>query len=181
MRILPSFPYHPDPLSTGAVIPSANACVCCHEPRGYVYAGPVYAEEEYGEQLCPWCIADGSASRELGVYFTDDLGVGGGGEWDQVPDDVVEAVTLRTPGFNGWQQERWWTHCADAAAFLGRFGRAELEAVGQEAIEAIRLDAAMPEADWQAFFQFLEKDGSPTAYLFRCRHCGAFGGYQDSH
>ncbi|MER7195929.1 CbrC family protein [Streptomyces flaveolus] len=30
--------------------------------REYVYAGPVYAAGEPG-QLCPWCIADGSAAN----------------------------------------------------------------------------------------------------------------------
>jgi len=26
---------------------------------------------------------------------------------------VVEEVAYRTPGFSGWQQERWWTHCRE--------------------------------------------------------------------
>lgn len=179
MTVLPVFAYHPDPLSTGAVIPSGTTCICCEQARGFIYAGPVYAEEEYGEELCPWCIADGSASSKLGVSFTDEAGIGGYGEWDQVPDGVVAEVALRTPGFSGWQQERWWTHCADAAAFLGRAGRAELEAAGEQAVEAIRSDTALSGAEWTDFFHALAKDGSPTAYLFRCRHCGAFGGYQD--
>ena len=34
--------------------------------------------------------------------------------------------------------------------------------------------------DWLAFFDALDKDGSPTGYLFRCLHCGALGGYTDS-
>ena len=25
----------------------------------------------------------------------------------------------------------------------------------------------------------LDKEGSPTAYMFRCRKCGQLGGYQD--
>jgi uncharacterized protein CbrC (UPF0167 family) len=36
-----------------------------------------------------------------------------------VPADVVEEVAHRTPGFSTLQQARWWTHCGDAAAFLG--------------------------------------------------------------
>jgi hypothetical protein len=59
---------------------------------------------------------------ELGVEFTDTEGVGGGGFWDPVPTDVVETIAYRTPGFNGWQQEQWWTHCHHAAEFIGRAG-----------------------------------------------------------
>jgi uncharacterized protein CbrC (UPF0167 family) len=65
---------------------------------------------------------------KLEVSFTDESGIGGYGHWDNVPADVAATVAYRTPGFKGWQQERWWTHCGDAAAFLGRFGVTELRA-----------------------------------------------------
>jgi uncharacterized protein CbrC (UPF0167 family) len=35
-------------------------------------------------------------------------------------------------------------------------------------------------AAWEKLFSALKKEGSPTAYVFRCRKCGQFGGYQDS-
>ena len=65
--------------------------------------------------ICPWCIADGTAAARFGAAFTDAAGVGGYGDWDDVPPSVVDEVSQRTPGFTGWQQERWWTHCGDAA------------------------------------------------------------------
>lgn len=179
---LPVFRYHPDPVSTGSVIESDAECECCGKARGYIYAGPVYAEDELDEALCPWCIADGSAHGEFDASFTDEDGIGGNGDWDEVPDDVIEAVAFRTPGFAGWQQERWWTHCGDAAAFVGRAGRAELEALGPEATSAIQESTGLENGpQWDGFLTALDKDGSPTAYIFRCTHCGALGGYQDSH
>ncbi|MFA8325886.1 CbrC family protein [Burkholderia ubonensis] len=33
--------------------------------------------------------------------------------------------------------------------------------------------------EWNRLLAALDKDGAPTAYVFRCRHCGAPGGYQD--
>lgn len=120
---LPRFTYHPDPIATGSVIASPTVCVSCHQARGYVYTGPVYAEEEYDAEICPWCIADGSASARLDASFTDDEGIGGGGEWDEVPEAVVEEVARRTPGFSAWQQEKWWTHCGDAGQSLAVPGR----------------------------------------------------------
>ena len=98
----------------------------------------------------------------------------------EVPPEVVAEVAHRTPGFNGWQQEQWWAHCGDAAQFLGRAGKAELLAFGAGAIAAIRASGEFDhESDWREFLDALDKDGSPTAYLFRCAHCGAFGGYHD--
>lgn len=177
---LPKFKYHPDPVVTGSVEESDTECVCCGEARGFIYSGPVYAVEEYDQCICPWCIADGSAHDKLEASFTDDAGIGGYGMWDEVPEEVVEEVANRTPGFSGWQQEQWWTHCGDAAQFIGRAGRKELKALGDPAIVAIQESTGLSDGpEWDHFLASLEKEGSPTAYMFRCRKCGQLGGYQD--
>ena len=178
----PEFRYHPNPLETGSVIESDAACLCCGQERGYIYVGPVYSEDELDESICPWCISDGSAHEKFDASFTDEAGIGGYGDWEPVPEGVIEAVAYRTPGFSGWQQEQWWTHCGDAGAFIGRAGRKELQALGQEAVTAIRESTGLSEGrEWNEFFAVLDKEDSPTAYIFRCTKCGALGGYQDSH
>ncbi len=176
----PTFAYHPDPLATGAVVASDTACVCCRQQRGYVYAASVYAIEEYVDCICPWCIADGSAASTLDCTFTDHDGIGGYGSWESVPMAVMDAVATRNPGFHGWQQEQWWTHCGDAAQFLGRAGHVELTSTWPGALPAIRANAGIEDdGAWEAFLRVLSADGSPTAYVFRCSHCGVLGGYQD--
>ncbi|KAF1070723.1 MAG: hypothetical protein GAK45_00721 [Pseudomonas citronellolis] len=178
---IPSFTYHPDPLATGSVVESDATCVCCNQARGYIYTGPVYATADYDACICPWCIADGSANSRLGATFTDEYGIGGDGEWPPVPQSVIAEIAQRTPGFCGWQQERWWSHCDDAAQFIGAAGRRELEAFGDEALRAIQDSTGLDDGpQWRHFLSALDKHRSPTAYLFRCRHCGAIGGYQDS-
>lgn len=177
---LPSFRYHPDPLATGSVVVSPDECVCCGIARGYIYTGPVYAVEEYDNCICPWCIADGSAHEKLGASFCDDLGIGAGGLWGRPSQSVVETVAHRTPGFCGWQQEQWWVCCDDAAQYLGRVGKKELIEIGDQAVAAIQNSTGLPDgAEWDRFFEALDKDGSPTAYLFQCIHCSQYGGYQD--
>jgi uncharacterized protein CbrC (UPF0167 family) len=176
---LPKFRYHPDPIATGSLVPSDHACVCCEQARGFIYTGPVYAEEELSDALCPWCIADGSAHRKLGAEFTDRDGVGDYGNWEPVPQSTLDEIVTRTPGFSGWQQERWCTCCGDAAVFLGRCGRAELVARGQNAIQAIQDETGLSGPSWDDYFQALDRDGSPTAYLFQCATCGRFRGYSD--
>lgn len=176
---LPKFKYHPDPVASGSIVEADTTCECCGEAKGYIYAGPVYSEDELDDALCPWCIADGSAHDKFGASFTDEDGVGDYGNWDAVPEPIVQVVAHRTPGFSGWQQERWWTHCGDAAAFIGRAGHKELAAHGQQAISAIRESTGLVDGQWDRYFAALDKNGSPTAYLFRCLKCDALGGYQD--
>jgi uncharacterized protein CbrC (UPF0167 family) len=176
---LPAFQYHPDPLATGSLALSAEQCPGCGQARGYAYTGPVYTRQNLAGKLCPWCIADGTAHQRFGATFTDDDGVGGYGDWDPVPDAVVKEVCTRTPGFSGWQQERWWTHCGDAAAYVGAAGFQELQQHGPELVAQLQQDTGLEGVEWEEYFQALDREGSPTAYVFRCRHCGAHGGYSD--
>ena len=178
---LPDFRYHPDPVGTESIQPSNDHCRCCERPRGFIYVGPVYADDNLEDTLCPWCIADGSAHQKYDAAFTDAAGVGLG--WEPVPTRVVEEVSFRTPGFAGWQQERWVTHCGDASAYLGQADGTDLAGKWAEAVPAIRTDTKMSDEEWDALFTSLSKGptGSPTAYVFRCVHCGALSGYWDSH
>jgi len=88
-------------------------------------------------------------------------------------------VAERTPGFNSWQSERWFTHCDDAAAFIAIAGHDELAALGPGAVAAIREDCGYGGDEWDNYYATLDRDGGPTAYIFRCLHCGQLGGYSD--
>src|SRR3954449_6966358 len=96
---LPVFRYHPDPVGTGNVQQSNQECVCCGEQRGLIYVGPVFAEDELNEALCPWCVADGSAHERFDAEFTDAASVGLG--WEDVPQKVVKEVPSALPALVG--------------------------------------------------------------------------------
>src|SRR6266480_2367057 len=66
---LPEFRYHPDPRATGVIVASEARCVACSRTRGFIYTGPVYAEQEFIDAFCPWCIADGTAARRFDAEF----------------------------------------------------------------------------------------------------------------
>jgi len=174
---LPEFAYHPDPVATGSVVRSDAECMACGRARGWIYRGPVYAVAELDDALCPWCIADGTAAARFDAEFTDV----GAGVHDDVPAEVVETIGCRTPGFTGWQQEHWLYHCGDGAAFLGPAGWEELQA-HPDALAALRIEAA--EYGWstgelERYVRSLDREGEPTAYFFRCRHCGTALAYSD--
>jgi uncharacterized protein CbrC (UPF0167 family) len=174
---LPAFKYHPEPLATGSIIISNRGCRCCGKKTGYIYAGPVYAEDELDQSICPWCIADGSAAERFEAMFTDDSSIGDGEV--VVAAEALEEVARRTPGFAGWQQERWLGCCDDAAAFLGPMGRKELEKLGPKAVAAVRNECGLKGEEWESYLQALNADNGPTAYVFRCRHCGRMKAYSD--
>jgi uncharacterized protein len=174
---LPSFRFHPEPLATGSVEASDVTCLSCGLARGYAYVGPAYAVEELVGELCPWCVADGSAARQFDAQFTD---VGWGVPPD-LADEEIDELAHRTPGFSGWQQEHWLFHCGSGAAFLGRVGYHDLEAVPDA------LDMLLHEHDaygWTAeeattYVRNLDANGDATAYLFRCLACGTQLAYSD--
>ena len=178
---LPTFKYHPDPIGTGSVEKSDAECACCGKARGYIYTGPAFGEEDHDGDICPWCIADGSAYEELGVEFHDAAAVPGTSfaEAPPVSEAIIAEVTRRTPGFTGWQQEEWFTCCDDAAAFMGRAGKEELESKYPQAIEALKSSTDLEGEEWDEMFDSLDREGSPTAYVFKCLHCGKYGAYWD--
>ena len=178
---LPTFKYHPDPVATGSFVQLSRECAACHLIRGWTYTGPVYGQFDDQPVICPWCIADGTAHRLLGVEFVDPPGVGGYGDWDSVPQTVLEEICFRTPSFNGWQQERWYTHCNDAAEFSGAVGVTELRGLDPAAYAAIAKESGFIGKELADYMASLDRDNGPTAYLFRCGSCGSWGGYSDSH
>jgi uncharacterized protein len=181
---LPNFRYHPDPLATGSIERSDVACAVCSKVRGYIYVGHVHvpSDEDLRDRVCPWCIADGTAHERFDATFADEAYVGGR-DWCAVPSEVAHVVATRTPSFTPWQNIYWFACCGDAAAYWGRAGHAEIVAEYASIESCLRADMGMTAAEhddeWAEYFHSLDKDNSPTAYVFRCLHCGTLGGFSD--
>ncbi|HEV2687355.1 MAG TPA: CbrC family protein [Bryobacteraceae bacterium] len=177
---LPTFRYHPDPLATGSVKAAPDMpCLGCNRIRGYIYSGPVYTAKNFilEDNLCPWCIADGTAAKKFSASF------GYAGMMEDVPVEVTKEIEERTPGFTAWQQETWLACCNDAAAFLGLAGVKELKKDFPGAIPAVREhieeDYGIENDELEEFYNGLSKDDQPTAYIFRCLHCRKYLAYVD--
>lgn len=167
---LPAFRYHPDPLASGSFTARAGACRCCERDRGVLYTGPVYAEEELDDALCPWCIADGTAHAKFGATFFDAEALG-----DVIPAPVADEICRRTPGYSAWQQGRWPGCCGDATAFLAAVGREDLRARFHEyeapVLSHIIYEMQISGGAARRLLDSLDRDAGPTAYLFRCLRC----------
>ncbi len=162
---LPAFRYHPDPLRTGAIERRAIRCQVCARERQFRYAFPLYAVEDV-DDICPWCIADGSACRKYDGDLVDPhvlAGLGTAAARDE--------LAHRTPSFGGAEQ-CWPYHCEDFCAFLQNARWRDLapfEAEIKEDLEALARDMSLS-VDEVA--EALGDDGYLYGYLFRCLHCG---------
>ncbi|WP_232667163.1 CbrC family protein [Pseudonocardia sp. TRM90224] len=181
----PVFRYHPDPIATESAVPDDHVCAVCGVRRQTRYDGPIYGSQP--ESVCLHCIHSGEAARALATPGApEDIAASFSDAQDvpaEVPIAVVDEITQRTPGFTAWQQGYWLYHCADGAAFLGPAGYAELEP-HPDALDSIRADCRIydwPEDDIEEMLHQLDRDGSPTAYLFRCLHCGTHLASWDCH
>lgn len=160
---LPKFKYHPNAykLELGIFTNEQGVCSVCNQPRTLKYEGPIYSIEE-PDYICPWCIADGLAAAKYDGQFSDDLGV------EEVPEDKLEEIIYRTPGYVSWQQEVWLTHCNEPCAFIDYVGIEEIEPYFDELIDDIE-NLGYPV---KVVKTALSKDGSLKGYLFECVNCG---------
>lgn len=166
---LPSFRYHPNPLETEAfrLADVPVICDCCGEPTSIYYDAPFYAEEEI-DQFCPKCISNGKAAQKYNGEFQDESSLESGVD---SPDKLDELIH-RTPGYHGWQQEYWRTHCGDYCAFVGYVGYRELKQMG--ILDEIIDDTVWENwgADPEKILKDLVNGGGVQGYLFQCLHCG---------
>lgn len=109
---LPTFKYNPDPVSLNVIKKEPTTCPVCEKERDYVYHGPFYTVEDV-EGICPWCIKDGSAAKKYDGTFQDDASCD-----DVDQEEYIDELIFRTPGYRGWQQEYWLSHCGDFCAIV---------------------------------------------------------------
>jgi uncharacterized protein CbrC (UPF0167 family) len=181
---LPHFRYHPDPIATGTMAAREDfVCPVCRRSRAYAYVGP-YSSDNYGfengEEICPWCIADGSAAQTLNAWFVTVRYLSAQAQAQMAPEACAE-LERRTPSFLCLQQELWLDHHGEAAAYLGGVGfdrYLQLPRAAQIAVRDCAGDnpnAALGPADT---VQKLRTDGDgPTVYLFQCLHCDWYGAF----
>jgi uncharacterized protein CbrC (UPF0167 family) len=180
MEPLPTFKYFPEPVREEMFVRSENPCQCCGKKRGLAYAGYVTSDEgSFEDAFCPWCIASGEVASKFSVEFIDRAAIGGHGDWDPVPDSVADELMKRTPVFIAWQETEWFTHCGDAAVYLGRAGGKELRGKWKDAVSSIRARMDMTDAQWEFYLEQLGPEADCTAYVFKCLHCGQLGGFSD--
>ncbi len=163
---IPHFRYHPDPILTGALEYRSVICQCCHKQTQIAYAMQPYGETDI-DDLCPQCIADGSAAQKFGLQFSDDLPLLRAG----IRQEIIDEIIFRTPSFVSWQQEVWLSCCDDACEFRGDLEREELLNLSSDAEKLFRDEHEISEMWWKNLISNYVPGGDAAIYKFVCRHC----------
>ncbi|WP_281932193.1 CbrC family protein [Roseibium album] len=171
---LPIFEYFPDPIGNGCIVEKKSRCACCEQGRAFMYVGPIYCVDDVSE-VCPWCISDGSAAAKWSASFNDIYDVPKG-----VPQDVVETIDSRTPGYSTWQGNTWLFSATDALVFVGEvIGSAITQENEMEKIAACRTALV----DWSFPSDFdlsnVVIGGQPAIYLFQDKATMEYKAYAD--
>jgi uncharacterized protein len=165
MSDLPEFKYNPNAEKLGIVKRQKTNCPVCERERSAVYDGPFYSVEEV-DGICPWCIKDGSAAKKYDGDFQDAASC----ESVDKKEYLIE-LTKRTPGYSGWQQERWLSHCGDFCAFKNYVGWSEIQDLKSELtndLDEIKADYDLAQEELE---KSLQTNSRMRGYLFQCLHC----------
>jgi hypothetical protein len=164
---LPDFPYHPDPVATGALNVSDKACGCCGRWRGYIYMGSVYSSCGEGVEICPWCISDGSAAKKFKAIFNDVCWMISQG----VPRRLANIVRKKTPSYSSWQEVIWLHHCDDACEFHGEASVEDVRSASADTIDLFIGDDEEFKEHFRLELQEFTGEGEIVLYKYICRHC----------
>ncbi|MHA1947145.1 MAG: CbrC family protein [Candidatus Hodarchaeales archaeon] len=164
---LPYFKYHPEPLRTRMFKERKGKCPICQKQSEIIYVGPFYSEKEV-KNICPWCIKDGNAAKKYNGAFHDSQSV----EKDFGGAKNLDELIHKTPGYEGWQQEYWLSHCGDFCAFLSYVSWEDItEFKGElkDDLEQLREKMGFTSDEFE---KSLYDEGNSQGYLFQCIKCG---------
>jgi Uncharacterized protein conserved in bacteria len=178
---LPFFKYHPNPLETGAFESDQEViCDCCGKETSIYYTSPFYSADDI-ECLCAWCISSGKAAKKFDGEFQDYASIEGvtpNCSPTKFKKSALIELTTKTPGYRGWQQERWLSHCDDLCAFVGYVGWREIEEKVDRFVD-LEKDCLEFGLKMEDLPTCLQNGGSCQGYLFQCLHCGKYRLYFD--
>jgi uncharacterized protein len=163
---LPNFKYNPNPILLKVIKEEKTLCPVCNKNRDYSYVGPFYSVEEV-EGICPWCIADGSAAKMFEGEFQDVESCD-----DVEKDEYIDELIFRTPGYSGWQQEYWLSHCGDFCAIKSYVGWEDIKNLEDELSDDIQRICNNYQITEEIFKSSLTNGGDHQGYLFQCIKCG---------
>jgi len=165
MRELPRFRYHSDPVQSRVFVRSSEACPCCDQVSGWAYDGPLYSLSDV-DNLCPWCVFDGSAAARFHLEFVVAYE-------ESASPEAVDELLHRTPGFFAAQEDPWPTHCNDFCSFLHSTNLSEILTLREELRKDLQTIRATLEISWKQLVEDLDRPHSPLwAHLFECVKCG---------
>lgn len=116
---LPIFRYLISPASHPSLIEKIGRCICCNQNRRIFYNGPTYSTDFEIIEVCPWCIADGSAATKWDVTFNDGFVDNEGVPQFGIDECFHDEIEGRTLGFISAQGNHWMYGKSGPMQFVG--------------------------------------------------------------
>ena len=164
--MLPKFKYHPEPIKNEVIEVSNEVCQCCETARGYIYTLPISSVEDV-DNICPWCIADGSVSQKFDAELVSSYSLLD----TDLSSEIIDELCQRTPSYLSWQEEVWLTCCNDACEFHGDASSKEIEQLDLNQIREIANSTGFLLEELEIIIKNYQPRGNPAFYKFICRHC----------
>jgi uncharacterized protein CbrC (UPF0167 family) len=164
--MLPEFKYNLKPLDNQIIIRRTAVCPVCNKETDYVYEGFFYSKKEI-KNICPWCIANGKAATKYKGEFQD-MALCEKVERKEYIDELLH----RTPGYIGWKQEQWLSHCGDFCAFVGYIGGQEIIQLVDELEDDLQRIKRVYGLTKEELEKHLKNNSDLQGYLFKCVVCG---------
>ena len=160
---LPAFRHYIDPVEDTTFLRDEDAvCDACGRARGWIAQCMFFSDSVDDLTICPWCIADGTATRRFGGFFnTVD---------PAIPPERAAIVALRTPALNTCDEWDWPGHCDYPAVYVDE----DIDRIKRlpDAVESIsEFSRRVHGYDDEACDELLENEWLDV-YLFRCCICG---------
>jgi uncharacterized protein CbrC (UPF0167 family) len=165
-RELPRFKYNLKPLDNKIIIRRSAVCPVCNKETDYVYEGFFYSEKDI-ENICPWCIANGEAAAKYNGEFQN-TALCENVESSRYIDELIH----RTPGYIGWQQEKWLSHCGDFCTFVGYVDGQEILHLLDKLREDLERTKIAYDLTEEELERHLQNNSNLQGYLFKCVICG---------
>lgn len=172
LKNLPHFTYSPNAYDLDLFEKTEGRCSVCEEERSLKYKSSFYSIDK-PDYICPWCIANGKAAEKYNGSFNDYLGIEGvspdpNDPPPNIPEELLLAITDKTPSYLSCQQEQWLTHCQQPCAFIGYADTETIQPLLDELKEDIEQNIGI---EPKFIKENLSKDGHLIGYLFRCLKC----------
>ena len=106
-------------MASGSLRKSDHICECCGQSWGTLYQGNIYTKHHV-TNVCPWCIADGSATDKFGATFIDGSFCNDELRYVSLTDQANREVFGCTIGFATFNAIGWWVHCGEPAEYVTR-------------------------------------------------------------
>jgi uncharacterized protein CbrC (UPF0167 family) len=150
---------------TGCLEKSDKTCEICNNKQGYISTSIMSSIDDVYD-VCPWCIADGSATKkhdgEFVIYIENS---------DSLSNEILQELSYKTVSYPAYQELIWLTHCNDGCEFLGHASEQDFKYISEEETQRLLSEKTFTKENIKNLK--ISNDISKLPYLlkFKCLHC----------